>query len=60
MAQTLNGGAGNDMLTSGRGNDILNGGSGNDTLTGGIGSDLYLFDLADGQDVITDDDAYNT
>ena len=45
---TLNGGAGNDLITGtdyndklngGTGNDELNGGKGNDTLKGGIGDD---------------------
>lgn len=38
----LNGGAGNDSLTSGNGNDTLDGGEGNDRLDGGLGNDLLL------------------
>lgn len=38
----LEGGAGNDTLTSGDGNDTLDGGVGNDTMTGGLGNDTYV------------------
>ncbi len=46
---TINGGAGNDIITGGggndrlggaAGNDTINGGSGNDTITGGAGNDI--------------------
>jgi hypothetical protein len=62
---TLNGGNGNDTLLGGLGNDSLNGGTGSNTLSGGLGNDTlkttdyfsintYLFNLGDGQDVISD------
>lgn len=50
----LGGGSGNDTLKCGNGNDILHGGTGNDALRGGDGSDTYMFNLGDGQDVITE------
>jgi Ca2+-binding RTX toxin-like protein len=37
---TLNGGAGNDVLVAGAGNDSLHGGDGNDLLIAGPGNDL--------------------
>lgn len=43
---TLDGGVGNDILTSGSGNDTLIGGTGNDKLTGGTGNDVYIVDSA--------------
>lgn len=48
------GGTGNDSLQGNDGNDVLEGGIGNDTLSGRFGNDLYLFNLGDGQDVISD------
>ncbi|WP_277342816.1 calcium-binding protein, partial [Pseudomonas viridiflava] len=51
---TVNGGAGNDTLTTGSASDVLSGGTGNDTLTGGAGSDTYLFELGDGLDTIVE------
>lgn len=50
----LNGGAGNDYLDGENEDDILNGGVGNDTLRGGYGNDEYIFNVGDGQDLITD------
>lgn len=42
-AVTLDGQAGNDILTGGTGNDTLIGGAGNDSLTGGTGKDTFVF-----------------
>src|SRR5581483_7817213 len=39
---TVDGGAGNDVITGGDGNDFLIGGDGNDLITGGRGSDTAL------------------
>ena len=39
LANTINGGSGNDVLYGMGGNDTLNGGAGNDTLEGGDGAD---------------------
>ncbi|MBB3565913.1 serralysin, partial [Rhizobium sp. BK512] len=39
LANTITGGAGNDVLDGGAGNDRLIGGAGNDTLIGGAGDD---------------------
>ncbi len=44
---TIDGGAGNDMITVGDGNDILIGGDGNDTINGGRGSDVALMGAGD-------------
>ena len=41
---TLDGGAGNDVLTGGGGADTLRGGSGNNTLNGGAGNDTLSAD----------------
>lgn len=51
----LSGGAGSDVLYGYAGNDTLEGGVGNDTLYGGTSDDIYLFNLGDGQDTISDD-----
>jgi Ca2+-binding RTX toxin-like protein len=50
----LLGGSGNDTLKGNNGNDILHGGAGDDSLDGGAGDDVYLFNLGDGHDVISD------
>lgn len=50
----LDGGAGDDTIIGGSGNDLISGGNGNDTLTGATGADRFLFDDADGSDVIID------
>ena len=55
FTDTLNGGAGDDILEGGAGNDILDGGAGADTLEGGEGADTYVFGAGDGTDTITDD-----
>ncbi|WP_273925300.1 beta strand repeat-containing protein, partial [Pseudomonas fontis] len=60
FSQTLNGNGGNDTLTGGNGNDRLDGGRGNDQLNGGQGSDRYVFNLGDGQDVISDNNGYGS
>ena len=54
-AETLQGGAGNDILIARGGNDTLIGGTGNDLLVGGNDNDTYVFNLGDGQDIIQDD-----
>jgi Ca2+-binding RTX toxin-like protein len=48
------GGAGDDVIIGALGNDVMGGGDGNDILTGGLGTDRFVFDDADGADVITD------
>ena len=40
--------------------DTLTGGVGDDTLTGGAGDDVFVYDANDGNDTITDFNAYNT
>jgi Ca2+-binding RTX toxin-like protein len=45
---------GNDAITGSSAPETLTGGAGNDTLDGLGGQDRYLFNLGDGQDVVTD------
>ena len=60
---TVNAGSGNDTIYGGNGNDTLNGqgdndtlvgGKGNDSLDGGSGNDIYIYNLGDGFDTISD------
>ncbi len=53
---SLNGGEGNDSLIGENGNDNLDGGLGNDTLIGGNGNDIFVLQLFNGTDIITDFD----
>ena len=68
VANTVDGGAGNDVLTGGDGNDSISGGDGNDTInisygtdnvTGGAGNDVFDIDAtaaaADDQVSTTED-----
>ncbi|PCK07317.1 MAG: hypothetical protein COA42_14940 [Alteromonadaceae bacterium] len=48
--------AGADTLIAKDGNDLLNGGSGDDNLQGGEGDDIYIYNLGDGNDSISDYD----
>ena len=61
ISLTVDGGAGNDMITGGDGNDTLIGGDGNDTIIGGRGSDTvflgagndtFVWNPGDGSDVV--------
>ncbi|UCH48816.1 MAG: VCBS domain-containing protein [Betaproteobacteria bacterium] len=54
LADTLNGGGGNDTISGGAGADTLTGAGGNDLLSGGAGSDTYVFNPGDGVDTIVD------
>ena len=61
---TVDGGEGDDTLKvdaySADGNastNTLSGGTGNDSLSSGVSTDTYLFNLGDGQDVISDIDS---
>ncbi|WP_460733497.1 calcium-binding protein, partial [Lysobacter tyrosinilyticus] len=68
----LNGGTGINLLYGGAGDDTLTadyyggvgnsfeGGTGNDTITGTWYADKYVFNLGDGQDVITDNGYVST
>ncbi|HEY0044314.1 MAG TPA: calcium-binding protein [Allosphingosinicella sp.] len=44
---TINGGDGNDQITTGPGNDTIDGGAGVDVLAGRGGNDIYLVDFGD-------------
>jgi len=50
----LFGDAGEDFLNGNAGNDSLTGGTGNDLLTGGGDQDVFVVQLNDGTDTITD------
>lgn len=50
----LGGGSRGDKIDGSRGDDILTGGQGDDDLTGGKGADMFIFNIGDGDDVITD------
>jgi Ca2+-binding RTX toxin-like protein len=52
QSETLDGGAGHDVLVGGDGDDILYGDTGNDVLDGGPGADIYLYGRGDGQDTV--------
>ena len=52
----LAGGVGADTLRGGEGDDVLTGGAGDDILQGEGGSDIYVFNLGDGQDSISEGD----
>src|SRR5262249_21364736 len=66
---TIDGGAGNDMITGGDGNDLLIGGDGNDVIEGGRGNDImfggagddvFTWDPGDGSDVIEGQGGHDT
>ena len=61
LANSLNGGGGNDLLSGGGGDDrlaggdgddTLDGGAGNDTMDGGAGNNTFRFDANQGKDWI--------
>ena len=51
---SLFGNGGTDSLFGNNGDDILSGGQGNDWLSGDAGNDIYVFNLGDGQDYISE------
>ena len=46
--------SGNDQIHTHADYNIINGGTGNDQIFGGVGDDVYLINIGDGQDTITD------
>lgn len=54
FAQLAEGSSIANTLVGGAGNDILRGGAGADVLTGGVGRDTFVFARGDGADRITD------
>lgn len=50
----LRGGLGDDTILGEDGRDLIYGEAGNDLMAGGAGQDFFYFNLAAGQDVITD------
>ena len=54
---TLNGGAGDDLIFGQEGNDTIIGGAGNDVIYGGSGADMFVYNaITDGVDTIKDFD----
>ena len=58
-SETIYGYGGNDTINGNDGNDTLIGGTGNDTLNGGGDNDIYIYNLGDGLDTITDNAGSN-
>jgi len=56
-ANVVDGGGGNDTLSTGAGADRLTGGTGNDTMDGGTGDDVFVFAPGFGNDTILGFDA---
>ena len=54
--QTLNGGAGDDVLIGAKGEDTIDGGAGRDHMTGGAGIDVFVIRANDGGSSIDDAD----
>ena len=52
-AITINGNAGDDILTGGSGVDTINGGAGNDTISGGASTANDTLTGSDGTDTLT-------
>jgi Ca2+-binding RTX toxin-like protein len=59
IALTVDGGPGNDVITTGAGADQLDGGVGNDVLDAGAGDDRVLWEDGDGADAIDGDDGFD-
>ena len=53
--ETLTGGIGNDTINGDDGSDIITGNQGNDVLNGGNDDDVYVWNMGDGFDTITDE-----
>ncbi|MBQ6297215.1 MAG: hypothetical protein IJK81_05930 [Selenomonadaceae bacterium] len=51
---SIDGGAGDDTIIGGYGSDTIIGGKGNDSLAGNDGADIFIYNLGDGNDTITD------
>ena len=49
---TLNGGAGNDVLTGSQGDDVVVGGTGNDLAFLGAGNDVFVWNPGDSSDTV--------
>jgi hypothetical protein len=61
LDSTINGGDGNDTITSGAGNDTINGGLGGDTISGSAGDDNLVGPSNDGlQDSLDGGDGVDT
>lgn len=57
LADVVQAGSGNDTVITGGGDDVIEGGLGDDDLQGGAGADTYIYNLGDGDDIITDSDS---
>ena len=49
---TIDGGAGNDLITGSKGDDLVIGGTGNDTALLGAGNDTFIWNPGDGSDTV--------
>ena len=54
IAEKIYGYAGDDSIQTLSGNDTITGGAGNDSIEDSSGNELYIFNLGDGQDTISD------
>ncbi len=66
---TIDGGAGNDIITGSAGNDTILGGDGNDTVSGGAGNDVavlgsgddrFVWNPGDGSDTVVGQAGFDT
>ncbi len=57
---TINGGAGDDVLTGSDGNDVIIGGTGNDVARMGPGDDTFVWNPGDGSDTVEGQDGADT
>lgn len=55
----LNGSAAAETIQGGDGNDVLRGNGGDDLLFGGNGDDSYVFEIGDGNNVITETSGFD-
>lgn len=60
IGSTLTGTTAVNTLTGTANSDTINGLAGNDNLNGGAGNDVYVFNIGDGADIITDTSGYDT
>jgi trimeric autotransporter adhesin len=54
LGDVIDAGSGNDIVNEGGGNDTITGGKGDDRLSGSSGADTYIYNIGDGDDIITD------
>jgi Ca2+-binding RTX toxin-like protein len=57
---TINGGAGDDVITGSKGNDLVNGGQGADTIFLDDGDDTFVWNPGDGSDIVEGQAGFDT